>query len=472
MYGLNKLFRRLAYLITALFCLLAITAWVMPSDVIRLISKDDHILLGRYGMGHFNAALVLTTIALVLVYLCRPCGGTRRRLATVLGYSAMFMVVLFVVDLILRSLFDDAAYVHVGELRLRPPNMQHEIVYRDVPVPHRTLPGLRPGYPDYPMTMRTDSRGFRNTEALDRSDVLVIGDSFAEGSRVDDNDAWANRLNAALPQQFYNIANSGDDPFKYLAKYRRYGRTLKPDTVLLMLYEGNDFKGRKQGVKQADFSFRESVDNYFRFAPLKVRYKRLLRNLLGPVNADAPLNSDVLDWLPFPHRVDERENWYVVSPKNVSQLLTAADEFQNGRGWTSSRIPLGQIIKEIRADGAKPMVVYAPSKARVMLPLVADTLDPGDIRDYLMLLGKKIPDTVESETPENLLKLMLAVEGQREQAVEVFFESLGVPFLSLTEPLRMAARQGLQPYFTYDQHWSPEGHATVAGYLLTQLELD
>ena len=37
-----------------------------------------------------------------------------------------------------------------------------------------------------------------------------------------------------------------------------------------------------------------------------------------------------------------------------------------------------------------------------------------------------------------------------------------MPFVSATASLRAAAVSGTQVYFTYDQHWTPEGHEIVA----------
>jgi hypothetical protein len=45
----------------------------------------------------------------------------------------------------------------------------------------------------------------------------------------------------------------------------------------------------------------------------------------------------------------------------------------------------------------------------------------------------------------------------------------GVEFVSLTEVLREHVAEGVPTYFTYDPHWSDEGHAAVAAHLATTL---
>ena len=52
-----------------------------------------------------------------------------------------------------------------------------------------------------------------------------------------------------------------------------------------------------------------------------------------------------------------------------------------------------------------------------------------------------------------------------------FCRQEAIEFISLTEILRQQMLAGRQAYFTYDQHWSPEGHRIVAEYLAGALSL-
>ena len=61
-------------------------------------------------------------------------------------------------DAVLRFVFDDRAYVHVGELRLRPPNMRVDVDYEDVPLSARSYDRREPGYPTQRVIMTTDTR--------------------------------------------------------------------------------------------------------------------------------------------------------------------------------------------------------------------------------------------------------------------------------------------------------------------------
>ncbi len=452
---------------------LALVAWAMPSNVVRLISKEEYILLGRYGIDHFHAATVLTMVAAVAIYVVfAPVHLKRQRRVAVVAWSLTVVVALTATDVILRVMFDDAAYVHVGELRLRPPNMDHRLVYEDAPLPHRSLPTIRPGYPSYEVRMRTDARGLRNPEALDAADVLLLGDSFTEGSRVGDDETWAGRLAAESGLVVYNLANSGDDPQKYLAKFDLFGRDMGAGTIIVTLYEGNDFR-RSAPLKHSvdDYDLGEAIGNYFRFAPIRVRYERLLREGLGRIRADAPVDDrGALDWLPFPFEANGRISWYFVKPKRIELMFTGAPAFAADTGWHTARDAVDALISAAARKGARVIVAYAPTKARVMMPLVVDALDAVAVLRYVQLLGDSLPDGLtDVRDTEQLAAAMARYEGEMERVVRDYFEDRGIMFVSLTGPLREAAKRGLQTYFTYDQHWTPDGHRVVADEMLRVL---
>jgi hypothetical protein len=58
-----------------------------------------------------------------------------------------------------------------------------------------------------------------------------------------------------------------------------------------------------------------------------------------------------------------------------------------------------------------------------------------------------------------------------EEVMRQFCRQEAIEFISLTEILRQQMLAGRQAYFTYDQHWSPEGHRIVAEYLAGALSL-
>jgi hypothetical protein len=339
------------------------------------------------------------------------------------------------------------------------------MTYVDAPLARRSLPVLEPGYPPFELVMTTDARGFRNPSALDRADMVLVGDSFTEGSRVSDEQTWGRLLGQRTGLRVYNIANSGDDPAKYVAKLKRYGLPLGPRHVLVMLYEGNDFRRGatdEDGILDPGTGF--AVGRYLRFSPLRLRLKRLLINTLGPIHADGPVaGAELLDWLPLALDYGGRQFHYAMPPKHIARLGLEPDEFRDTDGWRGARTALADLRRLARDAGARLEVVFAPTTAHVLLPMVRPTLPAQRLKDYTMLRPGPLPERLRDEAdPDRFVDAVLAGAASAEQVTRAWCEENGVPFLSLTEAMREATRAGEQVYYTYDQHWSPDGHRVAA----------
>jgi len=105
-----------------------------------------------------------------------------------------------------------------------------------------------------------------------------------------------------------------------------------------------------------------------------------------------------------------------------------------------------------------------------MLPLVVDDLDASVVIRYLQLIGERLPPALDDVRDGDQLRTALERhEGAMESVVAQYFRDRGIAFISLTGALRQAAREGVQTYFTYDQHWTPDGHRVVAAEILPAL---
>lgn len=76
--------------------------------------------------------------------------------------------------------------------------------------------------------------------------VLLLGDSFAFGLGVDEDDAFAARLQKALNPEGVGVINGGQTGY-CAGQEARFGialsQTIRPDLIVLALYPGNDVKG-------------------------------------------------------------------------------------------------------------------------------------------------------------------------------------------------------------------------------------
>jgi hypothetical protein len=107
--------------------------------------------------------------------------------------------------------------------------------------------------------------------------------------------------------------------------------------------------------------------------------------------------------------------------------------------------------------GAKLVLIYVPDKAHVVLPAAGDAL-PAEGLAALARLGapKAVPDA------QTFLGYVLSNADGRESAVTDMCRREGIALFSLTKTMQESVRNGVQVYYTYDQHWTPRGHDAAA----------
>ena len=84
-----------------------------------------------------------------------------------------------------------------------------------------------------------DSWGFRNNKVPESCDVLTVGDSWTYGSGAWPEKCWPRQLEQMIGQSVYNASCGAYGPCEYNVLLDRC-LTLKPKTVLLGLFLGND----------------------------------------------------------------------------------------------------------------------------------------------------------------------------------------------------------------------------------------
>jgi len=103
----------------------------------------------------------------------------------------------------------------------------------------------------------TDEHGFRNPPDSEWSatDVVIVGDSFAEGYCVPDDSSIAGVLRTR-GHQVLNLGRTGVGPLGELAILEEFGLAASPSLVVWMYYEGNDFDDlEREKTKAALFQY-------------------------------------------------------------------------------------------------------------------------------------------------------------------------------------------------------------------------
>ncbi|MFQ5494544.1 MAG: hypothetical protein ACE5EX_04105, partial [Phycisphaerae bacterium] len=163
------------------------------------------------------------------------------------------------------------------------------------------------------------------------------------------------------------------------------------------------------------------------------------------------------DWLPLAVPAGPKARYYGLQPKQLRDAYRTPEEFAVDRHWLNPRRQLSEMKEACESAGCRLIVAYAPTKAYVMLPPVAERLPAEKVRAFMSLRYRKaLPE------PDQFLKELLNRLGARERVVRTWCKRESIPFIRLTGALRDRAMRGVQVYYTYDQHWTPEGHEVVA----------
>ncbi len=102
----------------------------------------------------------------------------------------------------------------------------------------------------------SDENGFNNPRGLYKPgqvDILILGDSFAQGMGVSQEENLAGVIREKYPSTL-TLGIQGMGPLTELAVFREYVESLKPKVVVWLYYEGNDLWDLNAELKQAQIS--------------------------------------------------------------------------------------------------------------------------------------------------------------------------------------------------------------------------
>jgi hypothetical protein len=443
------------------------------------VAQEREVLLGRYSVGQAAALIILTPLGLLVLWGIWTAKEKTREQKRQDAFKTIAVILSVLAGIILCDIalrvVQRSQYFRAGHSYHRQPNQVRRGIFEDRPACAFTYPNAPDGYPPVSYTFTTDARGFRNQTDLDRYDILVLGDSFAEGSGVSDEQVWGVRLAASTGCTVYNLGMSGTSAEGYLDVLRQTGLSLKPKVVLCMLYEGNDFRDSNFGKTDANGTRHSLKDVLFRGSPLRKRIQTVLVDTLGPVFAgrfdgDPSALTDPkhpmypVAWQPM-ELPSGSGNYYAFEVKRLLDHCVDPLQFAQTRACRRTQEVLSR-LKALCADHQiRLVVVYAPDKPHVLLEAGKDSLCPAQVRAFMALKRKNPPPA------DQLWETILPQMDTYETVMRQFCEKEEIEFISLTGVLRRQMQAGRRAYFTYDQHWSPEGHQIVAEFLAGKISL-
>ena len=160
-----------------------------------------------------------------------------------------------------------------------------------------------------------DKYGFNNSNEIYKKpiDILLLGDSFAEGRCVSrENDISGNLENKGL-----NVANfgvSGTSSLVSLGVLKEFGDLLKPKNIFYFYYEGNDLEGLEWEKKQKTLI--RYLEKDFNNSYLQ-RYNEIEEYLEKSNSESYLLFQSLFDQQP----ISKKEKWNIFKNKKVDLLV-------------------------------------------------------------------------------------------------------------------------------------------------------
>lgn len=90
--------------------------------------------------------------------------------------------------------------------------------------------------------VKYDRLGFRNDDLPEHADIVVVGDSFIEGTGVPSHALLTSVLGRLQQRSVVNLGESFYGPQQELLVLKRYGLPFRPRIVIWAIYEGNDLQ--------------------------------------------------------------------------------------------------------------------------------------------------------------------------------------------------------------------------------------
>jgi GDSL-like Lipase/Acylhydrolase family len=283
------------------------------------------------------------------------------------------------------------------------------------------------------ITVTYDGRGYRNATALDRADIVLIGDSYVEGGieggYVSDDQVVSRFLQDRLGRSVANLGVAGYGTAQELVVLERDAMALAPRVVIWFFFEGNDL------YNDQDFQNAMLAAHDVRATAWTERHgwwrRSLIRN--GHAQFRLMLHPFVASDCP---RFGTLEAGSYAGRKVLfgPEAASPWTDFEHQR-WEVAQRTLREAATVTGEQDVKLLLVYVPIKFRVY-------------RDFV-----KVPphSDLQRWTVWPLPELFAQ-----------FCRDNRFACLDLTGPLQNDVRAGGMPHALADSHWSPEGHRLVA----------
>jgi lysophospholipase L1-like esterase len=275
-------------------------------------------------------------------------------------------------------------------------------------------------------------------KALNEHRIAVLGDSIVLSVQVDLEQTFCRQLEARLNARgnpvTYRVINAGVQgygPVEDVLFYERVVRPLQPDTVLLVLYVGND---AEEALRSAN---RLSPGGGPPVTAASTRLSSRLRRIVR--------HSMVLQTVGLRVRSVTDRFTHFAPPEPPLQSYAANPAPRIRMGLDAARRAVERLAADVSRDGGRLAIVYMPARFQL------DDGDYGRLRRIVADAGGELVRDAATHRFESALA------------------GLDVPKLDLLPAMR-GTRPGPDLYFQQTAHLTPFGHRVVAAAIAADIE--
>ena len=301
--------------------------------------------------------------------------------------------------------------------------------------------------------LRFNRYGFRGpdwsaTKPANVRRVALLGDSYAAAVEVDEEDTMAARLETALNRlatgkrwQVLNFGVSNTSTAEQLLVWRHFARRFDPDLVILCFFNGNDLSDNTPAPeisRRPCFTLEEDGQLLLHLPPASRR------------SLSAWLDEHSRFYLWQKHKLALVRGRMRAARKNLLprlQILNTAPPTSAEMAWVITERLLLTWADEVRATGAKPVLVVIPAHEQIM---------DSYWEELIQAIPSDIAASFDASYPESRLRNLSAEHD--------------IPLIALREVFR-AASLHRSLHFPRAGHWTEAGHRLAADTLVHELSV-
>ena len=350
----------------------------------------------------------------------------------ILVVSATVLVLLVVLELGVRVGPHSACYVYSEGMF----EADEQLCYKLVP----NFEGQLASPAEYRITVSTNSLGFRDDEirAKEKDRIVVVGDSFALGIGVEEEETFSTLLERKLTE--YEVINTGVPSYETWREKRYLQQSkLEPDIVILAFFH-NDINGNEnENICTSNVRKGYLVDDNYNSMPSLLFNMRILLNTKAEsycLLKDSALNVK--------SRLTKRELEPAIQGSLLAYFTNEPYKGKAAENWNVTKRLLKETANIVKESGSEFIILIIPDKLQVE----EESWKP--ITERYGITSKDF----DTEKLNTMLK-----EFAEENDITV------------VDPLPQLKKADKKLYYDFDRHFNAEGHKIVAEVLYEHLKV-